>query len=281
MATANRHLGLKLIVLALVVTIFATFDFLVQPTVTESELSKAVSNTDSSLSSQVSFDCEACFEKGSIISAKDGPEKIENIKVGDYVWATDPETGETELKVVKQLFRNKTDEWVHITVNDEEIVCTPNHPFWVPVKGWTKACHLRAGDRLQLLNGEYVVVEQVQHELLESPEATYNFEVEEYHTYYVGDSHIFVHNKCGGETSATKYGKEIHKKWDFGPGVQKKIVIGKGARVDEIDFTNKIVYELKPNNPKAISRGISQLERYLDILGEGWKGELVTYVRTF
>ena len=47
-----------------------------------------------------------------------------------------------------------------------------------------------------MLNGEYVVVEQVQHELLESPETTYTFEVEDYHTYYVGEDQVLVHNEC-------------------------------------------------------------------------------------
>ncbi len=47
-----------------------------------------------------------------------------------------------------------------------------------------------------MLNGEYVVVEQVQHELLESPETTYNFEVEGFHTYYVGNTEVLVHNDC-------------------------------------------------------------------------------------
>ena len=73
------------------------------------------------------------------------------------------------------------------------------HPFYVPKKGWTSAVDLRAGDILVMLNGEYVVVEQVQHELLESPETTYNFEVEDYHTYYVGDTSIWTHNKCGAD----------------------------------------------------------------------------------
>ena len=71
------------------------------------------------------------------------------------------------------------------------------HPFYSPVKGWTSAIDLRAGDILVMLNGEYVVVEQVQHELLESPETTYNFEVEGFHTYYVGNTAVLVHNKCG------------------------------------------------------------------------------------
>lgn len=47
-----------------------------------------------------------------------------------------------------------------------------------------------------MLNGEYVVVEQVQHELLESSEITYNFEVKDFHTYYVGEQGIFAHNMC-------------------------------------------------------------------------------------
>ena len=41
-----------------------------------------------------------------------------------------------------------------------------------------------------------MVVEQVQHELLESPVATYNFEVQDFHTYYVGESAVLVHNLC-------------------------------------------------------------------------------------
>ena len=80
-----------------------------------------------------------------------------------------------------QLFRNETNEWIHLTVNGEEIICTPEHPFYSPVKGWTAACKLRAGDILVTVNGEYVVLEKIQHELLESPETTYNFEVEDFH----------------------------------------------------------------------------------------------------
>ena len=91
---------------------------------------------------------------------------------------------------------NEIEKWVHVKVNGEPLTCTPEHPFYVPKKGWTSAVDLRAGDILVMLNGEYVVVEQVQHELLESPETTYNFEVEDFHTYYVGDISVLVHNAC-------------------------------------------------------------------------------------
>ena len=139
-----------------------------------------------------------------MIATATGHIAIEEIKEGDLVWATDPETGETALKEVVRLFRNETEEWIHVTVNGEEIICTPEHPFYSPVKGQTSAIDLRAGDILVMLNGEYVVVEQVQHELLESPETTYNFEVEDFHTYYVGDTEVLVHNKCGDKISTSR-----------------------------------------------------------------------------
>ena len=94
-------------------------------------------------------------------------------------------------------FVSETEELVRVTVRGEEILCTPGHPFYSPVKGWTEACRLRAGDILVLVNGEYVVVEQVQHELLEAPIQVYNFEVEDFHTYFVSEAAILVHNKCG------------------------------------------------------------------------------------
>ena len=138
-----------------------------------------------------------CFVAGTSILTAAGYVAIENIRAGDWVWASDPDTGETALKQVVQTFNNETTELVHVTVNGEEIVCTNEHPFYSPVKGWTAACQLRAGDILVMLNGEYVIVEQVQHELLESPVATYNFEVQDFHTYYVGNTGVLVHNLCG------------------------------------------------------------------------------------
>ena len=67
----------------------------------------------------------------------------------------------------------------------------------MPKKGWTSAATLRAGDQLVALNGELVTVELVQHELLETPVKVYNFEVEDFHTYFVGDEPVLVHNTCG------------------------------------------------------------------------------------
>ena len=147
----------------------------------------------------------ACFVAGTEVLTKEGLCPIECIKVGDLVWATDCETGETTLKPVMQVFINEATELIHVGVAGEEIVCTNEHPFYSPVKGWTAACKLRAGDVLVTINGEYVVVEWVQHELLESPIKVYNFEVEDYHSYYVGNqSGVLVHNSCENIRQFTK-----------------------------------------------------------------------------
>ena len=220
----------------------------------------------------------SCFVAGTLVATATGYVAIEKIKAGDLVWAWDEETGDVALKQVVETYINETTELTHIFVGGEEIVATPTHPFYCPVKGWTDAAHLRAGDILVLVNGEYVVVEKVQHELLESPVKVYNFQVADYHTYYVSDNGVLVHNKCGGETAAARRGRQMHKEWDYGSGVIKEKVIGKGARVDGIDYVNRIVYELKPNNPRAVRRGLAQLDRYLNILGaEDWAGVLVLY----
>ena len=108
------------------------------------------------------------------------------------------------IATIYAAYVNETDELTHVFVDGEEIIATPSHPFYCPTKGWTDASHLRAGDILVLVNGEYVVVEKVQHELLERPVKVYNFQVEDYHTYYVA-SGVLVHNSCyNPKTNATR-----------------------------------------------------------------------------
>ncbi|MCI6951748.1 MAG: hypothetical protein MR740_06160 [Clostridium sp.] len=156
-----------------------------------------------------------CFVAGTLVLTETGQAPIETIAEGEYVYATDPETGESGYKQVVQTYVNETNELVHVKTDGDEIVCTREHPFYVPVRGWTAACDLRAGDILVRSNGEYVVVEAIEHELLESPITVYNFEVEDFHTYYVGDTSVLVHNDCTKPRSPRKVGEDLIKRNDF------------------------------------------------------------------
>ena len=168
-----------------------------------------------------------CFVAGTLILTVAGTVAIETIQAGDMVWAWDEETGEVAPKEVVETYVNETYELIHVFVDGEEIITTPAHPFYSPVKGWTNAVHLRAGDILVLVNGGYVIVEKVQHEILETPVTVYNFEVEDYHTYYVCDSGILVHNDCSGVLGE---GSEV-RKVSFWKGLyhgKKKHLTGNG-----------------------------------------------------
>ncbi len=144
----------------------------------------------------------ACFVAGTSILTSLGVKAIEEIRSGDFVWAKNTQTGEVSLKPVVQTFVRESSNLVYVHVNGEKIITTPEHPFYVPSKGWISAINLRAGDVLQLVNGQIVIVEAVQHEILETPVLVYNFEVEDFHTYYVGKSSVLVHNTCGGKPTS-------------------------------------------------------------------------------
>lgn len=112
------------------------------------------------------------------------------------VWAYDEETGEQAYKPVVQLFRNETKEWYHVFVDGEEIICTGGHPFYVIGKGFVPAKDLKEGEFLQLADCTTVSIYKITVERLEEAETTYNFEVEDFHTYYVSESNVLVHNRC-------------------------------------------------------------------------------------
>ena len=153
-----------------------------------------------------------CFVAGTLVATETGYKAIEEIEVGDTVLAENPETGEVAYKTVLETYQNETTELVHVYVNGETISATPSHPFYVNQFGWTRAADLRAGDVLVLSNGEYVVVEFIQHEILEEPVKVYNFEVEDFHTYFVGEVSVLVHNMCTPKKSNDSV-QEINNKF--------------------------------------------------------------------
>src|SRR5690606_25031967 len=88
---------------------------------------------------------------------------------------------------------------VRIYVGDEEIETTPTHTFWVIGKGWVAAGDIEAGDKVYLYSGEGKEVKEVKFEYLDTPIKVYNFEVEDWHTYFVSEQDVFVHNSCKGK----------------------------------------------------------------------------------
>jgi len=136
-----------------------------------------------------------CFTDETLVKTEDGYKQIQDIKVGDKVYSENAETGEIGLKKVKNIFVNETDRLIHVTIKGAEIRATPTHPFWVEGKGWTPAGELKVGDKVQLYSG-VTEVTAVELESLKERIKVYNFEVEDWHTYFVSKNDVLVHNTC-------------------------------------------------------------------------------------
>ena len=154
-----------------------------------------------------------CFIAGTLIAIETGFAGIESIKPGDLVLSTNADTMESGYKKVLEKYVRKTRELVHIIAGGEEIVSTPDHPYYVAGRGFVNACQLCIGSPLLDADGRVLETEQIYKESLEEDEevTVYNFQVEEWHTYHVGEMEVLVHNA----EYETSYGKSSEKlNWD-------------------------------------------------------------------
>jgi hypothetical protein len=143
----------------------------------------------------------ACFVEGTPIAVEGGLVAIEDIKVGDKVWAFDEETGAIELKTVYNTVVKEIDHLIKLIVGEDTIYTTDNHPFWV-FDTWKKAGNLKVGDTLTLRNGAHQIL--TYKERIDTSIIVYNFAVEDFHTYFVGEQEILVHNDNPCATAITK-----------------------------------------------------------------------------
>jgi RHS repeat-associated protein len=146
-------------------------------------------------------DVKGCFTAETLVHTETGARPIETIAVGDRVWAFDEKTGQIALQPVKQLFSRLVGDRIDISTDRECIRTTSEHPLWVVGKGWTKAADVSVGSVLLAREGEPCRVHRV--EPHPAPASVHNFEVEGWHTYYIGLQQLLVHNACNGGTEGS------------------------------------------------------------------------------
>lgn len=147
---------------------------------------------------------------------------------------------------------------MHLHIESAIIDTTTTHPFYVVGKGFVAAADIQKGDKIYALDGSLVEVKDVEIEKLEEEISVYNLEVEENHTYFVGEEAVLVHNSCGGSDNdgTSDVGSESGSKPskiqfpenpdDFNPeGLRKIGPFGtkNGKIIKWLDENNKAVYE--------------------------------------
>ncbi|ARQ69197.1 polymorphic toxin-type HINT domain-containing protein [Streptomyces marincola] len=161
------------------------------------------------------------FLAGTAVLLANGETKaIEDLKVGDEIIATDPETGETGARTVVATIITESDKSytkVSLTGPDGEaasIVATSHHPFWDEATDtWTDAEDLTPGAHLRTPDGTTATVTTTH--TYHATATTYDLTISDLHTYYVlaGDTPVLVHN-CNGGTSVFRGVPEGHPGFD-------------------------------------------------------------------
>jgi hypothetical protein len=143
----------------------------------------------------------SCFPAGTPVWTQAGPAPIETISLGDMVLSQDPTTGKLAYRPVLDTTVRPPSATVALSVNDETIVATLGHRFWINGRGWEMAKFLKADSPLHALDGAAHLIS-----VQPSPEGkqvAHNLTVDEFHTYFVGASRLLVHdNSCPRPTLA-------------------------------------------------------------------------------
>ncbi|MFF2129327.1 RHS repeat-associated core domain-containing protein [Streptomyces olivochromogenes] len=156
------------------------------------------------------------FIPSTAVRLADGSSKpISNVKAGDTVLATDPQTGVTAPEPVQNVIVTTTDkDFTTLTLDTapvrgppqkakadaparQSITTTWHHPFWdVTHHRWTNAHDLTPGTKLRTTDGTTATVAEVHN--FHQHQTTYDLTVGTLHTYYVlaGGTPVLVHN-CG------------------------------------------------------------------------------------
>jgi RHS repeat-associated protein len=258
------------------------------------------------------------FSADTHVLMADGTTKsIKDIRVGDQVVATDPQSGETTHEQVNALHVNQdtqlTDVWV--TYADPRappvsslkpaklpagwsgppatavIHTTAQHRFWdETANAWVTAADLAVGDHLYTPEAASVIVTGTR--TYTGNELMHNLTIANTHTYYVvaDSTPVLVHNGCSptsGANAANLGGTAIHGEFsdflnDVGNGYSGARTLSDRTRVDGV-YTDPVTkqaipIELKPNNPAQIRKGWKRLEGYEQTMGApAGSGQLWVY----
>lgn len=139
--------------------------------------------------------CPMSFAEDTEVMTAEGEQAIQNIEVGDQVWAYNEQTDKMGWYPVSRIFQRIATTLLVIALANDTIAVTPEHPFFVDGKGWCDAALLQKGDQLLTKDENAAFILSI--DTLVGQYRVYNFEVEEAHNYFVSEEGILVHNPKG------------------------------------------------------------------------------------
>jgi len=151
------------------------------------------------------------FDGTTLVATENGLVPIEEIKIGDMVWAYNEANQTKSLQEVTHLIRGEGNKTLtDITLDSGEVItATSNHPFWtINTQNWTEAGELSVETVLWNINDKNSTISSLRSYTQRA--TVYNLTVANDHTYFVGVGGVLGHNSCSIEE--TKHVEKLLKK---------------------------------------------------------------------
>ena len=143
----------------------------------------------------------SCLVSGTPVQTERGQVSVEMIEVGDRVLSKNIETGELAYKPVLHTTLREAAPVKKLMIDEQSIVASDGHHFWISGKGWVKTHELKVGEPIHTVTG----TSRLQGlETEPRPESVYNLVVADFHTYFVGQSLILSHDVLQPASTNTK-----------------------------------------------------------------------------
>lgn len=212
-----------------------------------------------------------CFVAGTLVSTDTGLRPIEALKVGDLVLSKDEITGQTAFKPITATIP-KHDRVIFeirfaVELPDRSIriarfETTNDHPWRTTDGDWLETAQLAAGISIQTAYGSSAKVLSVAD--TGRIRSTYNIEVADFHTYFVGEDRVWVHNECPIITLTKGFYEARGSAFKFSQRYYEKLwANGRGAPF----LTAKEVF----NSATSIARDPQGRKGFYKYVNESWE----------
>lgn len=198
-----------------------------------------------------------CFLPGTLVLTDSGYIKIENIKVGMKVWAYNDTTRQFNLKKVNHVFEHVRDTIYKIYIGNDIINTTSDHPFFIGGK-WMRVKDIHKGDSVLSYSLTKLVIDSIK--IIVKHVIVHNFEVADFHTYYVSGSKVLVHNNGPCDVDMSKYGQAKGLKGE--EGVYEHFFENEAGDVKSYSGQTKDLGGARPKKSLRERRRMAEAEGY-------------------
>ncbi len=128
--------------------------------------------------------------RGTWVWTRRGKLPIESVKLGDYVLAQNPRSGELAYRVVLAVAEPQEISVSKVDFDTAELFCAPAHVVWSTGRGWQRVSKLSAEMSLHGAITEVRIAQVDKAFKIES----YDLIVDGFHTFFVGEQGLLVHD---------------------------------------------------------------------------------------